>query len=875
GKCVGTGCAYRGGGGSGGSIHLTAGTLAGAGAITADGGNGGSTHAGGGAGGRVAVYYGDIAAFPETHITVTGGTGFQPGAAGTIHLQPLEAPYLLSHAPDGPVNHPVTFVDVTFHRPIDGATFTAEDVRLSGPAGEHISVSGDPVLHEGNTWRISFDPQHAEGEYVLLVGPHILGPTGLEMDQDGDRVGGEDPDDVYRGTFTIDTTAPRVVSQSPSGNWTQHLSFVDVGFSEAIAPASFRAQDVTVAGPLGPIPAGEPEPLGGNVWRIPLPAQSTPGDYSIGVGPAVSDLAGNAMGSAYQGTLRILLPDLVALELQTSPAGGTGGHLAVSWRVANSGSYHAGGPWKDCLYLSSDPEAGGGTALGCYEHSPNLAVGASYDRLAQVVLPPVPAGSYWVHLRVDAEGRVAEADGANNAASAGPVEISRPNLVAGALAVPPEVWARQSIAVTWAVSNDGLVAASGSWQDCLYLSPDDQPGADVLLGCAARPAELAPGASYEQSIVFPLPNVTKGTYWVVLAVDAAGSLAEADEADNGAVSPPVLVHREFRLATGAKGWGTVVLDPSGPDYEEGTAVHVTAVPQPDWVFSQWEGALAGAGNPATLSMDADKSVTAVFVLEQLLPNPTGVAVTPHSGYVDISWAGVEPAQYVKHYAVYVGEADFTSVEGMTPRTTRTVPGAKVAGLTNNRTYYVAVTAVNLSGGETKEVATVPATPVPDTEGPAVSNVRWEGAPLAGGQVLRKPGTVTLTASDPAGMSRVEFRVDGVLKRTDTSGSGSYSFAWNLVAEADGARVLGIAAYDTLGNATGLEYTVTVALDPPGAPVITQPVGGITTNKATVAVSGTAEKDTEVLFYRDGTQVALVPPAAVTATGAFSASVPLA
>ena len=80
------------GGGSGGSIYISAGTLAGSGLIAAHGGRGGGTGGGGGGGGRIAIYYttnnysGDIAAY--------GGFsgqyhGAQHGEEGTIYLSDL------------------------------------------------------------------------------------------------------------------------------------------------------------------------------------------------------------------------------------------------------------------------------------------------------------------------------------------------------------------------------------------------------------------------------------------------------------------------------------------------------------------------------------------------------------------------------------------------------------------------------------------------------------------------------------------------------------------------------------------------------------------------------------------------------------------
>ena len=76
-----------GGGGSGGSIWLTVGTLAGSGVISADGGNGGG-NAGGGAGGRIAMYF-DTYDFTGP-VTFAGGAGNQKGEHGTIYTIPDE-----------------------------------------------------------------------------------------------------------------------------------------------------------------------------------------------------------------------------------------------------------------------------------------------------------------------------------------------------------------------------------------------------------------------------------------------------------------------------------------------------------------------------------------------------------------------------------------------------------------------------------------------------------------------------------------------------------------------------------------------------------------------------------------------------------------
>ncbi len=77
---------YYGGGGSGGSVYITAGTLAGTGTITANGGGSYGGTGGGGAGGRIALYA-SATTFPLASVSAAGGGGGQTGGAGTIYTQ--------------------------------------------------------------------------------------------------------------------------------------------------------------------------------------------------------------------------------------------------------------------------------------------------------------------------------------------------------------------------------------------------------------------------------------------------------------------------------------------------------------------------------------------------------------------------------------------------------------------------------------------------------------------------------------------------------------------------------------------------------------------------------------------------------------------
>ncbi|TVR35436.1 MAG: hypothetical protein EA390_01750, partial [Balneolaceae bacterium] len=61
-----------------------------------------------------------------------------------------------------------------------------------------------------------------------------------------------------------------------------------------------------------------------------------------------------------------------------------------------------------------------------------------------------------------------------------------------------------------------------------------------------------------------------------------------------------------------EGQGSVTKSPDQDSYTDGTQVTLTANPASGWSFKQWQGDLSGSTNPAAITVDQDKSVTAVF-----------------------------------------------------------------------------------------------------------------------------------------------------------------------------------------------------------------------------------------------------------------------
>lgn len=85
--------------------------------------------------------------------------------------------------------------------------------------------------------------------------------------------------------------------------------------------------------------------------------------------------------------------------------------------------------------------------------------------------------------------------------------------------------------------------------------------------------------------------------------------------------------------------GSILLEPEGGIYEEGTLVTLTVVPDDGFEFIGWSGDLSQAYNPATLYMDKDKTVTAVTYgipkFELIVNAENGsVALDPEGGIYD-------------------------------------------------------------------------------------------------------------------------------------------------------------------------------------------------------------------------------------------------
>jgi len=141
----------------------------------------------------------------------------------------------------------------------------------------------------------------------------------------------------------------------------------------------------------------------------------------------------------------------------------------------------------------------------------------------------------------------------------------------------------------------------------------------------------------------------------------------------------------------------------------------------------------------------------------------------------------------------------------------------------------------------------------DTQPPTVSI----SAP-ASGATLTGTVSVTASASDNVGVTKVEFYLDGALKSTDTT--SPYAWSFDTTTATNDSHTLSAKAYDAAGNvgtSTGVSVTVsntTGGDTTPPTTSVTAPANGATVS-GTVTVTATGSDNvgvTKMEIYIDGT-----------------------
>ncbi len=105
----------------------------------------------------------------------------------------------------------------------------------------------------------------------------------------------------------------------------------------------------------------------------------------------------------------------------------------------------------------------------------------------------------------------------------------------------------------------------------------------------------------------------------------------------GQLSKPICsCARTYTLTVVAGSNGKVTKSPDAPAYDSGTAVTLTAVPNSGYKLRSWSGDAAGTNTTASVTMTANKTVTATFVDVNAKPSYTLTVAATGSGIVEIT-----------------------------------------------------------------------------------------------------------------------------------------------------------------------------------------------------------------------------------------------
>ena len=120
------------------------------------------------------------------------------------------------------------------------------------------------------------------------------------------------------------------------------------------------------------------------------------------------------------------------------------------------------------------------------------------------------------------------------------------------------------------------------------------------------------------------------------SVGAVASYTFSGVAANHSISA-TFATESYTVTVTVNGGGSVTRTPDLAAYPKGSTVDLTAVPGTGFAFVAWSGDATGSANPITLTMNADRAVTAQFA--DILP-PAVTVTTPNGGESFASGASV-------------------------------------------------------------------------------------------------------------------------------------------------------------------------------------------------------------------------------------------
>ncbi len=454
--------------------------------------------------------------------------------------------------------------------PLEGRRFSVSPISLSIDLSEGIradsvgvddlsidngaSVSGVEIV-DGDTIRFLLSVPDVEGTYTYTL---------LE-DSINDFLGLGNTS--YTGTFIIDHTSPFVVSQVPEVQSLSPFNSWSVTFSEPLDRNSVQTGDFVLRNPNNYTISISSATVSEDGLTVTLAFgnQYTQGNYTLTVGPEITDLAGNRMdqdsetegNQAYVGTVQVAAPDLNPFSISVTLPDGSplpsegvllGSTVRVSWTVRNIGNDAARASyWYDRIWWStnnSTTSVSGDRSLAdqYIDVDPLLGNDGQYIMTRDVTLPlddTVGAGTYYIKVQVDRSNNQPETNETNNLiASEGFTTIipPLPDLIVTDVTAPAVVEAGKTAHIEWTDLNQGDAPTTGSgWYDWIALSVNTTFGDsdDVLIYSSFwYSGTLDAGGSVNRSIDVTIPTSAVGYWYVLVKADYYNYIYERENENN-------------------------------------------------------------------------------------------------------------------------------------------------------------------------------------------------------------------------------------------------------------------------------------------------------------------------------------------------------
>ena len=257
-------------------------------------------------------------------------------------------------------------------------------------------------------------------------------------------------------------------------------------------------------------------------------------------------------------------PDLRVTNLTVTPLVlQSGADVSVTWATTNSGNGPVEAPFYDHLIVRNRTTAETLVNTALY-YNPAVATngpiagGQSRSRGYSFLLPDGArgAGEFEFTVTSDSTSAIFEYNATGTSESNNVAVLVRnsalapyPDLTVSNIAAPATGLPGQPVDITWTVANLGAGAASGSWNDQVFLADNAAGGNAIYLVSVFNSSSLGAGASTTRTARVTLPAFSAGNKFFLVRADSGNQIFELNETNNTVVDvQPILLPASLSLA---------------------------------------------------------------------------------------------------------------------------------------------------------------------------------------------------------------------------------------------------------------------------------------------------------------------------------------